>query len=67
MGLVIFVAYVLVGAVLCGLLYYLCNDVRSINDKDALWLSVCTGTLFPVVAPFSFSIILVKRMLENRK
>ena len=67
MWLVIFIVYMLIGAVLCGLCFYLCNDIYSIDDGDALGLSICTGIFFPLVAPFSFALIFVKRMLENKK
>lgn len=67
MGFALFVVYMIIGALLCGLYIYLSSGLRSIDHSFDILVAVLTGAGFPIIAPFSISIILVKRMLENKK
>lgn len=67
MGFVLFAVYMIIGALLCGLYIYLSSGVRYIEHDYDVVVAVVTGLFFPIVAPFSISVIVVKRMLENKK
>lgn len=66
MGWLLFVVYMIVAAGLCGLYIYLSSKVQSIEHDFDIVVAVITGAFFPVVAPFSISIIVVKKMIEEK-
>lgn len=66
MGLLLFIVYMLIGAFLCGLYTYLSSKLRCTDHEYDVLVAVLTGLFFPVVAPFSISIIVVKKMIEDK-
>lgn len=66
MGLLLFIVYMFVGALLCALYIYLSSKVCKIDHDYDVLVAVLTGLFFPVVAPFSISIIVVKKIIEDK-
>lgn len=66
MGLIWFMVYMFIGALFCALYIYLSNKVRNIDHDYDVLVAVLTGLFFPVIAPFSISIVVVKKMIEDK-
>lgn len=67
MGFLLLIVYMFIGAFLCGLYTYLSSKVKHIDHEYDVLVAVFTGLFFPVVAPFSISIIVVKKMIEDKE
>lgn len=67
MWLLWFIVYMLVGASLCATYVYLASDLYDIDHDYDVLIGVLTGLLFPVVAPFSITVIVVKRIIESKE
>lgn len=66
MGFLLFIVYMFIGAFLCGLYTYLSSKIQRTDHEYDVLVAVLTGLFFPVVAPFSISIIVVKKMIEDK-
>lgn len=66
MWLIWFVVYILIGAALCAAYIYLASGVYGIDHDNDVFVGVMTGIFFPVVAPFSITVIVVKRIIESK-
>lgn len=66
MWLLWFIVYMLIGAALCAVYVYLASGVRGIDHDNDVFVGVMTGMFFPVVAPFSITVIVVKRIIESK-
>lgn len=66
MWLLWFIVYMLIGAVLCAVYVYLASGLCEIDHEYDVLVGVLTGLFFPVVSPFSITIIVVKRIIESK-
>ena len=66
MGFLLFIVYMFIGAFLCGLYTYLSSKIQRTDHEYDVLVAVLTGLFFPVVAPFSISNIVVKKMIEDK-
>lgn len=66
MWLLWFIVYMIVGAALCATYIYLASEVYEIDHDYDVLIGVLTGLFFPVVAPFSITVIVVKRIIESK-
>ena len=66
MGLFWYIIYILIGAVLCGVYVYLASSLYEIEHDYDIVVGVLTGLFFPIVAPFSITIIIVKKIIESK-
>ena len=66
MWLLWFIVYMLIGAALCAVYVYLASGVHCIDHDNDVFVGVMTGIFFPVVAPFSITVIVVKRIIESK-
>lgn len=65
-----FFIYIAIGGCLCFLYKYIASELDEIKSKDEMEVdtvvAVFTGTCWPVVAAFSFGILLAKRRRRRR-
>lgn len=66
MWLLWFIVYMLIGAALCAVYVYLASGLYEIDHEYDVLIGVLTGLFFPVVAPFSITVIVVKRIIESK-
>lgn len=66
MGFLLFIVYMFIGAFLCGLYTYLSSKIHHTDHEYDVLVAVLTGLFSPVVAPFLISIIVVKKMIEDK-
>lgn len=66
MWLLWFIVYMLIGAALCAVYVYLASGVYKIDHDYDVMVGVLTGVFFPVVALFSITVIVVKRIIESK-
>lgn len=53
-----------IGAALCAVYVYQVSKLRYIDHDYDIFVGIITGLFFPLVAPFSITIVLVKRYIE---